>query len=392
MLPGNARQRRVVLEERLAAPARVRREPALSTTSSGATGASASSAAGIAYQYAREVFPDASFLKLGMAYPFPAAQGRRVRPRRSSTLLIVEELDPFLEEQIRALPDMPRIPHPRQGRLPGDGRAERRGAGTRRRGHGLIDSAAFICPPRSPRPTRRPWPCRRGRRCSAPAVRTAPPSTCSAALPSPCPPPRAASKRERVVVTGDIGCYTLGALPPLGAMDTCSCMGASIGTALGMEKAGLATKVVAVIGDSTFFHSGITGLVDVVTSGAATTVVILDNGTTAMTGRQPQPRHRRHRGRPAGTAASRSRRSAAASGIARRAGHGRLRRRRPSSDELKRSLQTSEPDGAHRARALLPAGSQPAAVRRRWSTPTRCNGCGACLRTGCPALVIRAEW
>ena len=72
-------------------------------------------------------------------------------------------------------------------------------------------------------------------------------------------------------------------------MDTCGCMGASIGYAVGMEKAGIKNKVVAVIGDSTFYHSGITGLVDVITSGAATTVIILDNCTTAMTGGNVNP-------------------------------------------------------------------------------------------------------
>ncbi len=96
-------------------------------------------------------------------------------------------------------------------------------------------------------------------------------------------------RKYSVVVNGDIGCYTLGALQPLWAMDTCGCMGASIGYAIGMEKAGVKNRVVAVIGDSTFYHSGITGLVDAITSGSATTIIILDNGTTAMTGGNVNP-------------------------------------------------------------------------------------------------------
>jgi indolepyruvate ferredoxin oxidoreductase alpha subunit len=92
-----------------------------------------------------------------------------------------------------------------------------------------------------------------------------------------------------LIITGDIGCYTLGTYPPLLAMDTCACMGASIGEALGMEKAHVGKKVVAVIGDSTFLHSGITGLVDGIYNNSQITLVILDNGTTAMTGHQEHP-------------------------------------------------------------------------------------------------------
>jgi indolepyruvate ferredoxin oxidoreductase alpha subunit len=95
----------------------------------------------------------------------------------------------------------------------------------------------------------------------------------------------------KLTVTGDIGCYTLGALAPLASMDTCVCMGAGIGMALGIEKADpdLAGRTVAVIGDSTFFHSGMTGLLDMVYNRGKGTVIILDNATTAMTGHQDHP-------------------------------------------------------------------------------------------------------
>jgi indolepyruvate ferredoxin oxidoreductase alpha subunit len=96
----------------------------------------------------------------------------------------------------------------------------------------------------------------------------------------------------KLVATGDIGCYTLGALPPLNAMDTCVCMGASVTNAHGMEKAlgrEFSKKLVAVIGDSTFFHSGITGLANAVYNKGNLNLVILDNFTTAMTGHQPHP-------------------------------------------------------------------------------------------------------
>jgi len=92
-----------------------------------------------------------------------------------------------------------------------------------------------------------------------------------------------------LIVTGDIGCYTLATYPPLSTIDTTACMGASIGQALGMEKAGIDKKVVAVIGDSTFMHSGITGVVNGVYDKGQITIIILDNGTTAMTGHQDHP-------------------------------------------------------------------------------------------------------
>ncbi|NJD02965.1 MAG: indolepyruvate ferredoxin oxidoreductase subunit alpha, partial [Ruminiclostridium sp.] len=99
-------------------------------------------------------------------------------------------------------------------------------------------------------------------------------------------------KKLKLVVSGDIGCYTLGALAPAESMVTCVCMGASIGMAHGMEKAQgreFGRKTVAVIGDSTFIHSGITGLIDIVDNKGNATVLILDNSITGMTGHQHNP-------------------------------------------------------------------------------------------------------
>ncbi|MCG8499241.1 MAG: thiamine pyrophosphate-dependent enzyme, partial [Firmicutes bacterium] len=96
----------------------------------------------------------------------------------------------------------------------------------------------------------------------------------------------------KLVVSGDIGCYTLGALPPLQSMDTCVCMGASVSGSLGMEKARgkeFAKQLVSVIGDSTFMHSGVTGLIDIVYNKGNSTVIILDNSITGMTGHQQNP-------------------------------------------------------------------------------------------------------
>jgi len=102
-----------------------------------------------------------------------------------------------------------------------------------------------------------------------------------------------AINKLKLISTGDIGCYTLGALPPLSAMDTCVDMGASITNAIGLEftlkKTNDKRKIVAVIGDSTFYHSGITGLVDLIYNKATSTVIIVDNSITAMTGHQENP-------------------------------------------------------------------------------------------------------
>lgn len=192
-------------------------------------------------------------------------------------------------------------------------------------------------------------------------------------------------KRAGVVVSGDIGCYTLAVLPPLLAMDTCGCMGASIGGAMGMQKAGLANRVVAVIGDSTFLHSGITPLLDVVYNGGTITTIILDNSTTAMTGHQEHP----------GTGRS------AQGEPARKVDLERLVRGLGIDDvkvvnafdlagvsaAIRDSVERDEPSVVivRGACALkVKAAGKPFVV-----DPELCDGCGACLRTGCPAIALR---
>jgi indolepyruvate ferredoxin oxidoreductase alpha subunit len=175
-------------------------------------------------------------------------------------LYIVEELDPFIEEQVAAM-------------------------GIEAIGKAIIP----ICGELTPGILRRAF--------NQPETVTSLVEKLPGRPPTMCPgcPHRGifyALNQLKAYVTGDIGCYTLGFLPPLSAMDTCVCMGASIGTATGITKV-LAPdeqkKIVAVIGDSTFLHSGITGLLDMVYNNAPATVVILDNRITAMTGRQENP-------------------------------------------------------------------------------------------------------
>jgi indolepyruvate ferredoxin oxidoreductase alpha subunit len=215
--------------------------------------------AGAVYQHVREALPEASTFKLGMTFPLPPAKLRQFS-EDVETLYVVEEADAYLARSLRALgievEPLPLLPS--AGELsPG---AIRSAFGLR--GPSLRQADVSV-PPR-------------------------PPLMCPG-----CPhrPVFHALKKIRAVVTGDIGCYTLGALRPLAAMDTCVDMGASIGMAHGAEIAGGlgGRPIVAVIGDSTFAHSGITGLMNTVYNGGVGTVAILDNRITAMTGHQGNP-------------------------------------------------------------------------------------------------------
>jgi len=236
---------------------------------------------GVAYQYAKEVFPKASFLKLSMTYPLPQKL-LRFFASQVGRVIVIEELDPFLQENIQAMgievtgkEFIPRVGELNSGIIEEASRTAGLLAGATPRQK--MDIAMQL-------PRRPPLLCpgcphtaiffilsSLGQRLKLPGSK------------------RQVVKESPLVITGDIGCYTLGTYPPLNAMDTCACMGASIGMALGIEKAGTDRKVVAVIGDSTFFHSGITPLVDAVYNEGRITIIILDNRTTAMTGHQEHP-------------------------------------------------------------------------------------------------------
>lgn len=219
---------------------------------------------GIAYQYVKEAVPNASVLKLGMSYPLP---DRLIGEFASKIekLYVVEELDPFVEEQVRAMG----IEVVGRERFPIVGELNPKIVAA---GFGPVAGEEVYLTPQQ-----------------AGEVPGRPPVLC------PGCPHRGffqVLKKLKAIVTGDIGCYTLSVLPPLEVMDTCVCMGASIGTALGMKRAQPPDDkrpVVAVIGDSTFVHSGITGLIDAVYNGTAATICILDNSITAMTGGQDHP-------------------------------------------------------------------------------------------------------
>lgn len=218
---------------------------------------------GASYQYVREVLPEASVLVLGVTYPLPLG---KIRAFADSVerLFVVEELEPLMESEIRAagIEVSGKALFPRLGEFSPDIVA-----------NGF--ARAGLCEPPTPAPE-----------LVVESV-ARPPVLCPG-----CPhfTPFMALRALDAIVAGDIGCYTLSVLPPLQAMDTCLCMGASIGNAIGMEKAGEVSKpVVAAIGDSTFLHAGIPALMDAVYNKAKITVVILDNSSVAMTGGQDHP-------------------------------------------------------------------------------------------------------
>ncbi|MFN0056525.1 MAG: thiamine pyrophosphate-dependent enzyme [Planctomycetales bacterium] len=214
--------------------------------------------AGATYQYVREAFPEASVLKLAQTFPLPT---ERIREFAAGVerLLVIEELDPFLDEQVRAL-------------------------GLHVEGSGWIPRVGELNPERIRLSVERqsPQPIQNG----DPGVAARIPRICAGCQYLGV---YTAITRIGVRVAGDIGCYTLGALEPWNAIDSVVCMGASIGTALGMEQAlgdQVRGKLLAIIGDSTLLHSGLAPLLDLVYNNGHSTVLVMDNSTTAMTGLQ----------------------------------------------------------------------------------------------------------
>ena len=219
--------------------------------------------ASIAYQYAKDVFPeDTSFLKLGLTNPLPMELIREFASRVEK-LYVIEELEGFMEEQIKA-------------------------AGIDCIGKALVSNMYELNPQRL----------REMLFGEKPVVKELPVKAVSRP-PALCPgcPHRGffytMSKGKDFVIAGDIGCYTLGASAPLTAMDTCICMGGGFSLAMGMSKAfeasGQKKKVFGVLGDSTFFHSGMTGAAEILYNKGSVIPVVLDNHITGMTGHQDNP-------------------------------------------------------------------------------------------------------
>ena len=214
---------------------------------------------GICYMHVREAAPEASVLKLGFTYPLPI---ERIRKFAASVkrCLGVEEGDPFLVEALRM-----------EG-IAVEGKAEMYRYGELN----VTRVKRIIASDISPEPV---------------PARGKPPQLC---LGCPYRAVYTVLKKLDCIVAGDIGCYTLGVLAPFEAMDTCVCMGASLGVGLGMRHVlpeAQARRVVSIIGDSTFMHTGVNGLIEMTYNPPKTghVLIILDNGTTAMTGQQEHP-------------------------------------------------------------------------------------------------------
>ncbi|MDD3880149.1 MAG: indolepyruvate ferredoxin oxidoreductase subunit alpha [Syntrophomonas sp.] len=260
MLPGFARLRHVEVEKRILQLKEYAETTELNRMEWGDKSIGIITS-GVSYQYLREVMPEVSVLKLGMVNPLPEKLIRSFAAE-VDRLIVLEELEPVIEEQLKAwgLKVEGKELFTLLGEYSPEMIEEVLLGISSRKGSGLDQEI----PPRPP-------------------------------LMCPGCPHRGVFhtlKKMKLHVMGDIGCYTLGALSPLDGMDACVCMGASIGMSLGMEKANgedFARKVVTVIGDSTFVHSGITPLIDVVYNQGTSTVIILDNDTTAMTGHQDHP-------------------------------------------------------------------------------------------------------
>ncbi|MBS1128228.1 MAG: iorA-2 [Nitrospirae bacterium] len=359
MLPANAKKRHLVVEERLAKLREYAETAAFNEVRPG-KGDVGFIANGIAYQYVREAFPDAPVLKLGMTYPIPE---KKVRGFAASVkkLAVVEELDGFVEELLKAMGitvHFGKTAFPPCGEL------------TSRTIREAVAGSPVVCNlPVGGLIVRPPTFCPG---CSHRGLYTV-------------------IAKLKLFVSGDIGCYTLGALPPFSSMHTCICMGASISGAHGISRGlalrGVKQKPVAVIGDSTFLHSGITGLIDMVYNGGDALVVIMNNDTTGMTGGQEHA----GTGRTAqGTEAPKLDIGKLCQAI------GAKRVREIDAYNLKELERIMKEELAAPGTAVL-ISNQPCVLRYKVSKKSyrvdtdTCVGCKACLKAGCIALSFVPE-
>ena len=313
-------------------------------------------ACGVAYEYAKVVFSEYSILKLSLSFPFPDKLLKDFCSKYEK-IFVIEELEPFIEEHIKSLgfssvhgKDLLPICGELNPNLLMKAKATLIGTS-----YDIPQPKDFSLPPR-------------------------PPVLCPG-----CPHRSTfyALKKFKPVVTGDIGCYSLAVFPPLETMDTIVCMGAGISAAHGMDKAGEPDKVVGVIGDSTFFHSGITGLLDIAYNKGKSTIVILDNRITAMTGHQDHPGTGK-------TLMGEKTKEVSIAEMAKACGVDYVREVDPLNfEELNKVLKEAiEYDGSSVVVAKSPCALL---FKHDYSKyykidSEKCKRCGACLRIGCPAI------
>ncbi len=335
---------------------------------------------GISYHYAREVFPDASILKLAFTYPLPE---NLIRDFAShfERVYVLEELEPFLEEKIKAMgiDAVGKLRVPRWGELDPD--KVRLSLGE------LLGLDTGIKAGEWTHPAKRGLPVDPG------DLPVRPPIMCAGCA------HRGLFyilSKLKLIVSSDIGCYTLSVFSPIEGIDCQVCMGASVGMALGLEKAFLTSaknkgkerKVVVALGDSTFIHGGITGLIDIVYNRGTSTVIILDNRTTAMTGFQSHPGTGK-------TIKGEVTHALSLEDLCKAIGVASVRVVDP--------WDLKETEKAIREEVAAPHSSVIIARRtciqldrgRRFKPftviDTKCNECGLCMKLGCPALTKRDE-
>ncbi len=359
-VPMFARRQRLAAQERTAAMEAASAASPLNRVEKGRTDFGFVTSA-VAYQYVKEIFPEFSILKLGWTNPLPK---QLVRDFAASVerLVVVEELDPFMEDQIRAM-GIKVEDHKTELNM-----LELNADRVQNLRHELIGDVDEAAAP-----------------SAAGDLPTRPPVLCAG-----CGHRGVfyVLSKLKATVTGDIGCYTLGAFPPLNAMDSTICMGASIGNAAGMKKAGLKGRICAVLGDSTFFHSGMTGILSAHYNGTPVTTVVLDNRITAMTGHQDNPgTGKTLAGEPAPVTEI--------GDIARAMGYKKVVK--VSADdlgELERVL-TDAMDGDEGALIIAYAPCRIAAKLTKEGLcevdPEKCKACGACFKMGCPAMTRGKE-
>ena len=358
MMPGNAVRRHPIVEERTRKLIAFAEESPLNRIDPGEDDACGIITSSTSYQYVKEALGNRyPVLKLGMIWPMPE---KKILDFAASCrkLIVIEELDSFIEDHCRSLGLNPvgKALFPLEGELSQTVIAEKMGI-PHAKGIALDDAI----PPR-------------------------PPVMCAG-----CPHRGLfyTLNRNHCTVLGDIGCYTLGAVAPLSAIEMTACMGASISGLHGFNKALGADsehRTVAVIGDSTFMHSGMTGLANVAYNQSNSTVIILDNSITGMTGHQQNPTTGYNiKGDPAGKIDLES--------LCRAMGIRRVRVVDPydldaCDKAVKEELAADEPSViiSRRPCALLKyvKHKPPLSV-----DPAKCVGCKSCMRLGCPALSIK---
>jgi len=364
MVPANARPRHPVIEQRMCDIAKHAETSPLNRIEPGDT-ALGIITAGVAYQYAKEAFPTASVLKLGITWPLPE---RLIQEFAMGVerLIVVEELDPFIEEAVRLMG----IAVEGKSIFPAIGELDPRVVRERAVSAGLLPASAHV--PLA--------------HVEAGPLPSRPPVLCPG-----CPHRSAfyVLNRLKVPVNGDIGCYTLGLIPPLSAIHTCGCMGASIGVAHGAIRAGSPERHVAVLGDSTFFHSGIPALINAVYNRTPVITIIMDNRVTGMTGHQENPGTGRTLQGERTTAVE-------IEPLVRALGVKHVKTVPAYHVEqieaaLKEYMALDEPSVLITLEecALLPE------ARKRWVPlevlSDQCNGCTLCFRIGCPAILKSEE-